>query len=358
MTRVLLDCRMAEWTGVGRYTRGLVRALVNTPGIEVVQAIDSGPAPEPGADTVHAAGSPLLPRGWWSLGSAARSVRPDVVHSPHFPIPLPAPHPLVATVHDLTPLRVPATMPSAARRAIFASMVGRAARASDALITGSSHAAADIALSFPVARGKLRVIAHGVDDFASGPVGSLPPELADATRYVLGFANIRPHKGLDVLLRAFSYLAEDDADTTLALVGPPAPDAVAAAIRDPRVADRVRFLGRVDDATLRALYADALTFAFPSTYEGFGLPPLEAMSFGAPAVCSDATAIPEVVGDAALTFAEGDAHALAARLREVRDDAALRGRLRHAGIARAAAFTWEAAAVATATVYEEVVSAR
>ncbi|MDP2182324.1 MAG: glycosyltransferase family 1 protein [Actinomycetota bacterium] len=358
MTRVLLDCRMAEWTGVGRYTKGLVRALARTSGIEVVQAVDTGPAPEPDAETVHAGGIPLAPRGWWSLGSAARHVRPDVVHSPHFPVPMPAPHPLVATLHDLTPLRVPGVMPSAVQRAIFARMVGRAARVSDALITGSHHAADDIARSFPAARGKLRVIAHGVDDFASGAVGTLPAELAGAGPYILGFANTRPHKGLDVLLRAFAELVADDPAPVLALVGPPAPDAIARAIADPGVRERVRVLGRADDDTLRALYKGALVFAFPSLYEGFGLPPLEAMSFGTPAVCSDATAIPEVVGDTALLFAAGDAHALAARLREIIHNEPLRERLRQAGTARVSAFTWDAAAAATVRVYEEVVSAR
>ncbi len=113
------------------------------------------------------------------------------------------------------------------------------------------------------------------------------------------------------------------------------------------------FTGRVSDAELRALYAGASAFVFPSRYEGFGLPPLEAMALGAPVVCADAASLPEVVGDAALLFPAGDAVALAAALSRVLDDLALRERLSRAGRERAARFTWERTAAATVAVYRE-----
>jgi len=116
---------------------------------------------------------------------------------------------------------------------------------------------------------------------------------------------------------------------------------------------RVAFTGPVSDAELRALYVGASVFVFPSRHEGFGLPPLEAMSLGAPVVCADAASLPEVVGDAALLFAPGDAAALATALSRVLDDPALRERLSRAGRERAAQFTWERTAAGTVAAYRE-----
>jgi len=105
---------------------------------------------------------------------------------------------------------------------------------------------------------------------------------------------------------------------------------------------------------LRSLYAGAAAFVFPSRYEGFGLPPLEAMISGTPVVCSDAASLPEVVGDAALLFPAGDADAAAAQIARVLDDEALRTSLTTAGTARAATFTWERTAAQTLTAYHGV----
>ncbi len=128
--------------------------------------------------------------------------------------------------------------------------------------------------------------------------------------------NTKPHKDLPTLFSAFERIAAGDSEIVLLLVGE-GDDAyldahVAAACRS-----RVRFTGRVSDPELRALYAGAAAFAFPSRYEGFGLPPLEAMSFGTPVVVARAASLPEVVGDAALMFEPGDADGLASALQAV-----------------------------------------
>ena len=349
--RVLLDCRMAGWSGVGRYTTGLARALAARDDIEIVQVCAAGAAPPVargrGVEVVAAAAHPFGVRGAFELGRLAREARPDIVHCPHFPTPAPVRGPLVVTLHDLTPLVVPGAMPSTARRAVYRAWNSRAARLAGRIIVPSRATAADVTRLFPAARGKLAVTAEAADDFSAGAAASLAGPLADlvARPYVLAIGNTKPHKDLPTLLRAFAHVASARPDLRLLLVGaePPGPPASA----------RVAFTGRVSDAELRALYAGASAFVFPSRYEGFGLPPLEAMAFGAPVVCADAASLPEVVGDAALLFPSGDAAALAAALFRLLDDPALRERLAQAGRERAAQFTWQRTAAATVAVYRE-----
>jgi len=157
------------------------------------------------------------------------------------------------------------------------------------------------------------------------------------------------------VLRAFAWLAPAWPDLRLLLVGAEPPGYLGAtpAGVPPDVRARVAFTGRVSDAELRALYAGASVFVFPSRCEGFGLPSLEAMALGAPVVCANAASLPEVVGDAALLFPAGDAGTLAHTLSRVLDDPALRERLSRAGRERAARFTWERTAAATVAVYRE-----
>jgi len=225
------------------------------------------------------------------------------------------------------------------------------------------------------------VTAEAADDFSAGAAASLAGPLADlvARPYVLAIGNTKPHKDLTTLLRALAQMAPARPDLRLLLVGaeppgylgapragappgaaPAAPPGVPPRVPlgvppgvPPEVRARVVFTGRVTDTELRTLYAGASAFVFPSRYEGFGLPPLEAMALGVPVVCADAASLPEVVGDAALLFPPGDAAALAAALSRVLDDPALRERLSQAGRERATQFTWQRTAAATVAAYRE-----
>ncbi len=355
--RIVVDCRMAEWSGVGRYTRGLVRALSRRADLEIVQAIAPGAEPPtPAAERMTCAGHPLSPRGAYALGRAVAAVRPDITHCLHFPTPIPARRPLVVTLHDVSPLVVPGVMPSGRRRAVYRRMNARAISIADHIITVSAHSATDIERLFPRAAGKTTVTPLAADDFSAGPMGELPVQLRGA-RYVLSMGNTKTHKDLPALLRAFVRVAETHPDILLVLVGEESPGFVARVLGDSDVAARVRFTGPADDAALRALYAHAEMFAFPSRYEGFGLPPLEAMSFSTPVVTTTAASLPEVVGDAALRVAPGDEEALADAIVRIAGDAALRERLGQAGVRRAASFSWDRTAERTARVYAEVLGA-
>ena len=359
--RVLLDCRMAAWSGVGRYTTGLARSLAGQDEIDLVQVCVAGESPPVtrgrGAEVVIAAAHPFGVLGALELGRLAYRTKPDIVHCPHFPTPTPVRGPLVVTLHDLAPLLVPGVMPSAVRRAVYRRWNLRAARLADRVVVPSRSAGADVERLLPVARGKVAVTAEAADDFSSGPIGPLTGRLAQLALapYLLSMGNTKPHRDLPTLMQAFARLAPSKPDLRLLLVGTESPGYVQenllGAPSDVRA--RVTFTGQVTDAELRALYARASAFVFPSRYEGFGLPALEAMALGAPVVCANAASLPEVVGRAALLFPGGDADALAQELTRLLGDPALRGRLLWAGHARAAELTWERTALATVAAYRE-----
>ncbi|MBN1319917.1 MAG: glycosyltransferase family 4 protein [Thermoleophilia bacterium] len=363
MIHVLLDCRMAGWSGVGRYTTGLARALAVRGDIRLAQVCapaNTPPVPAGAtAQIVIAEAHPFSVRGAVELGRLTRRVEPDVVHCPHFPTPVRSRGPLVVTLHDLIPLIVPGVMPSALRRSVYRRCNARAVHLADQIVVPSCATAADVARLFPTARGRLMVTAEAADDFSSGPIEPLTGSLSDlvSSPYLFSMGNTRPHKGLPTLLAAFARLAAAEPSLRLLLAGVEVPGYLDAELAgEPQgLRARVAFTGLLGQPELKAVYAGALAYVCPSHYEGFGLPALEAMTLGTPVVCADAASLPEVVGDAALMFPPGDRDALTQLLTRVLYDRALREELSRAGLKRAARFTWERTAAATLGAYEEAV---
>ncbi len=176
--------------------------------------------------------------------------------------------------------------------------------------------------------------------------------------FVLYAGNIKPHKNVDRLIHAFSLLRQRGAgDTKLLIIG----DEMSKYQNLRRLVHRyqlhqhVRFLGFVPDETLAVLYRLASVFVFPSLYEGFGLPPLEAMAAGVPVITSNVSSLPEVVGDAALLINPLDAGAIAEAMARVLEDPALRADLIRRGHERVKVFSWEQAAARTYAAYTEIV---
>jgi len=178
-------------------------------------------------------------------------------------------------------------------------------------------------------------------------------------RFILNVGALEPGKNQATLVRAFRRLRRGGVEQALVIAGPPAwrYERLLRLVDRLGLTDEVRFLGYVPAEDLVALYNLADLFAFPSLYEGFGLPPLEAMACGTPMVCSNAASLPEVVGDAAITVDPYDVEGLAQAMHRVLTDASLREELRAKGLAQAKQFTWERTARETVAVYRQVLEA-
>ena len=353
--------------GVGRYVRALATHL------PAQAAVDRGVveflvARHPAA-RLAAAGLPeastrplawpgrLLTRAWVTLrrpglpGGLLEDL--DLVHATSAAVPPTGPRPLVATVHDLAFRRFPDAYPPAGRRYHERSARIVADEAARVLVP-SEATARDLAELYGVDRGRVTVTPLGVELPARPDHAGARRLLADLGvrgPFLLAVGTLEPRKNLARLLDAFGEVTAELPDHWLVVVGPvgwgprlrPTWDSV-----------RVKLAGPVDDARLHALYQAADGLAYPSLYEGFGLPVLEAMANGLPVLTSDRSSLPEVAGDAALLVDPLQRSAIAAGLLRLAGDAALRRRLAEAGRRRAAGFTWRATAAATWAAYCEV----
>jgi glycosyltransferase involved in cell wall biosynthesis len=271
----------------------------------------------------------------------------DVVWYPWNGMTWESPVRCVATVHDVWPFVAPS--PDRRVREREQMQYRAMARRASLVIAVSEFTKSEIVRHLDIIAGLIRVIPQGV----AAPLPVSKPGRAGLGRYVLFVGEVEPRKDIETLLAAMARLPNDLAsDTTLVVVGR-SHGMEARAL--PGV--KCEIIGEVeDDARLAALYAGAAVFAFPSKYEGFGLPVLEAMSYGAPVVASDAASIPEVGGDAALYFPCGDADALASALTRVLRDDALAAKMRADGRARAALFDETTRARRTLEALESVVA--
>ncbi|MGH9181281.1 MAG: glycosyltransferase family 4 protein, partial [Acidimicrobiales bacterium] len=309
--RVALDATplLGHRTGVGAFVAGALPVLAADPELALsayALSLRGGgglachlppgvrplirPAPA-GALLAAWARADAPPGRWWTgVGGPA-----EVVHGTNFVTPPSAPAAEVVTVHDLTPFRHPEWAAPATRR--FPALLRRALSRGAVVHTPSAFVAAEVADLFGLEPGRVRAVAHGLPAPITAPAGE-PPVLG---RYVLALGTVEPRKDLPSLVRAFDALAASDADLRLVLAGPPGwgSDALDEAVARAHHAARIVRLGWVTPAEAVALLGGAAVLAFPSLYEGFGFPPLQAMAVGVPVVASRAGALPEVLGDGA-----------------------------------------------------------
>ena len=364
----VLDARTAtpHFPGIGRYVTGLAGALV--PLLEPDERLSllhhpAHPLRLPASTSVSPVSCASSPFGFtqqWTLPRLLAQLGAALYHSPYYLMPYHSGIPTVLTVYDLIPLLF-SSQSTARARLLYRWATAAALRAARRVVVISEATRNDLLRHFAVAPGRVVTVMPAADPaFRPQPLDAVA---AIRTRhklpqeFVLYLGSNKPHKNLVRLVDAWAALA----GTTPALL-------VIAGAWDPRydgarrraealgLRESVCFLGRVPEADLPGLYTAAAAFIFPSLYEGFGLPVLEAMACGVPVACANASSLPEVAGDAALLFDPLDSPAMAQAMGQLLADAELRQELARRGLARAAGFSWTRTAQDHLAIYREEIA--
>jgi glycosyltransferase involved in cell wall biosynthesis len=360
-------------TGTETYSLNLIRALVGLGSAHRFRLYTNGPAHVPGISempgtSIH---SIPFPRLWTHLRLSAEMLTrpPDLLFVPAHVLPLVHPRRSVVTVHDLGYLRYPAAHRPADRRYLDWSTRWNARQAT--LVLADSQATKDdLARAYGVEPGKIQVVYLGRDE-ALGPVrdanalAAVRERYGIAGRYLLYVGTLQPRKNLARVIEAFARLTGDPsagsgqaaalADVQLVLAGKRGwlYDDLFAQVARLGLAGRVLFPGYIPDADLPALLSASLAFVFPSLYEGFGIPVLEAGACGVPVITSNTSSLPEVAGDAALLVDPHDVDAIADAMVRLVTDADLRAELTRRGQENIKRFSWEKCARETLAVLVE-----
>jgi glycosyltransferase involved in cell wall biosynthesis len=331
-------------TGDETYAAALLRELAPIADRERLIAVTRRPDLVPdGIEPFELPARSQVARMAFRLPRALRRLRPQLGHFNYVVPPLYR-GPAVVTVHDLSFESEPGLM-GQRDRFMFRTFVPRSVRRADRVLVVSERTKRDLVERYGISEHKIIVTPNGVEPIFH-PNGSTP----DVPPYVLFVGGIQPRKDP---LTAIEALALADGDLRLVIVGDEkrGGDEVRSAVRRLGLERRVEFIGYVEHESLASLYRGAACLVFPSRYEGFGLPVLEAMASGTPVVATTAGAVPEVAGDAAILVAPGDPTALADGVREA---LAKREQLVAAGLERARQFTWAETARRTLAVYREL----
>ncbi|HTI43880.1 MAG TPA: glycosyltransferase family 1 protein [Vicinamibacterales bacterium] len=366
--RVAIDARKLHDFGIGTYIRNLLRHLARIDReneyVLLCQESDMGVAATLGenfravlepADNYSIAEQIHVP---WVL----MREKPDVYHAPHYVLPVAVRSRSVVTIHDCIHLMFPQYLPNRAAYAYARGAMWSAARRSDRILTVSEASKRDILHFFNVPPDKISVVYNAIDEriWEEPP----PEDIARVRerfqldqRFVLYAGTIKPHKNLVRLIEAFAQLRKGEfEELKLLIIGDEISKlpALRRAVHSYKLHKHVRFLGFLPDETLAALYRLASLFVFPSLYEGFGLPPLEAMASGTPVVTSNVSSLPEVAGDAAVLVDPYDVSSIVEGMRRVLSDSALANELRRKGLIRARDFSWERSVARTHEIYQLV----
>ncbi|MEK7460650.1 MAG: glycosyltransferase family 1 protein [Patescibacteria group bacterium] len=365
--------------GIGRYTQALIRELINlaspyryTVLLRPADQADWAMLVEPlKVDTdqwqTHVVDIPHYSLAEQTkLIQVLRGLKPDLVHFTNFNHPIRWRSPFVVTIHDLTILKYPVGTRQASKvfQWAFRQTLRHAALASRQVITVSETSKNDLVGLLHLPPAKVAVTYEGVDEIFQ-PVNLplrgrgqrlLAEKLHLRPPYLLFVSQWRPHKGLPILIEAYDLFrkANPRLKPQLVVVGQPNadyPEILAAIKKSPYGEDIVR-PGFISETDLVHLYQTAEAFVFPSLYEGFGLPPLEAMAAGTPVIASDTSCLPEILGEAARLVPANDPSALASALAEVVTNRLLWRQLRAAGLARVRQFSWRKMGQETLAIYK------
>jgi glycosyltransferase involved in cell wall biosynthesis len=368
MRRLGIDARKLADFGIGSYLQGLLGELVTL-------AADSDlalfVAPE-SRDLL-----PELPERWeivevdaagYSVHEqllmplATRRARVDVLHVPHYVVPLLFPGRLIVTIHDIIHVLFPEFLPSGFGLVYARFMIRAAIRRGRRVITVSESTAADLQRLFGASGERLRVIPNGVSEEFLRPADprrdeAILAELGVSPPYLLHVGNDKPHKNVTSVLKAYQLLVHDQEGESppLVMAGAFPPDGqTAERARAMGLGDRVRCLGHLERCRLAALFRGATAFIYPTLYEGFGLPVLEAMACGVPVVAGNVAAVREIAGDAVVRVNPRDLMELSTALRRLLSHPEARRQLSEEGRTAALEYRWRKSAEATLAVYRAV----
>lgn len=363
--------------GIGRLTRELIRTLIEIDREDQFALFVAGghglPSIFPNYPHVRTVPSRLTDRWWKRIWHRLRIPLPiewllgplDLFHSPDFTLPPTRPRTrTLLTVHDLSFMRVPHCFEPALLDYLMRE-VPRSIQHADHIIADSENTRQDLITLLNVPAERISVVYAGVDprfrpDQDARTRALVRERYHLPERFILSVGTLQPRKQFDMLVKIMPTLLQPHPDLHLVIAGGRGwlEEPLFKLVREMGLEQRVHFLGFVADDDLPTLYNLAEVFALPSLYEGFGLPPLEAMACGVPTVVSDVSSLPEVVGEAAIRVKPDDQRGWAAALLRILADRDLREQLRTAGIARAAQFTWERAAQTLWQIYKRVAGQR
>ena len=376
--KIGIDIRRMSDFGIGTYTRNVVRALgrldrqnkyflIGSP--EKVREIGSLPA---NFHTVPLLEPDSTAKGYFEFRTILRRLKCDLVHIPHlFWLPRSLPCPYIVTVHDVLEHMARARGQSDLRRSLHFYCTRRVLKRAARILAVSQFTKTEIEKLFHIQSRHIEVVYNAIDErFLRGHANDMERQMI-GERYQVTYpfllyaGRISPHKNLVRIIEAFSALRaelekdEKFPDLKLIIIGDDLsghPDLRRTVVRG-GVQNDVRFLGFVPIEVLRIFYDEAKVFVFPSLYEGFGLPPLEAMAHGTPVVTSNASSLPEVVGKAAVLVNPENIFEIMRAIHRVLLDSALRTRLRERGYEQAKRFSWDSSARRILKAYEQVAGA-
>ncbi len=370
--KIGIDARMygVHFTGIGRYTYELIRNLAKQDSENdyvVFLRKDSFADFQPPTPRFRKALADFPHYSWGEQVGFLRLLNAeklDLMHFTHFNAPVLYCRPFLVTIHDLTLHFYPGKkMNTVFHRLAYHFVLRRVTRGARRIIAVSEYTKQDLKRVLGIPDEKIEVIYHGISSEVGGATPTPRPELMQKLRlerpYFLYTGVWREHKNITGMIRAFAELNRETGhqyDLVITGKANPSYPEILETIRTLGVEAHVQLVGLVSDSDLAALYRNALAYVFPSFYEGFGFPPLEAMQAGTPVVTSNTTAIPEICGEGnALYFDPRNPEDMKEKMKRVATDAPLRQRLTDAGFERVKQFQWEKTAQKTLQVYNQII---
>lgn len=378
--RIGIDARFyggEQSKGLGRYTQKLIEYLAASDAPYEFSIFLTEEGMESWSIADDRFRPVLAPYRWYTVAEQLHMPRliarenVDFMHFPHFNVPLFYRKPFVVTVHDLIILRFPTRRASTLGPLLYGvkqwagkQIMQHAVRGSKELITVSEFSKHDIVSYYDIDADKVTVTYEAADAMPATCSAAMQKEVMQQygidQRFLLYIGNAYPHKNIEILVQTIAQWKKQfgSIDWKLVLVGKRDYfyERVHALAAELDVLDHIVFTGFVPDEDLACLYQSALAYIFPSLYEGFGLPPLEAMHYGTPVLAANTSCLPEVLGSAAEYFDPTDISGIITAIHHVIDSEERRSELVEAGYARVESFSWERMMHETRTVYERIIS--